>query len=109
MRELDEAWEELTLLLDIERLEEEEVKPKPRAAVKKGKKLRSKPSQEEIEAMRSAKKAQARGTQETGGIKQKSSGPATAVAGPLSGIAETSPRSETGFKTTKNTSNSRMC
>ena len=99
--ELDEAWEELTLLLDIARLEEEEVKSKPQAVVKKGKKVRLKPSQEEIEAMRSAKKAQARGTKETGGIKQKSSGSATAVAGPPSGIAETSPRSETGLKRQK--------
>ena len=69
--ELDEAWEELTLLLDIEKLEEEQVKSKPQAAGKKEKKRRPKPTEEEIQAMRSAKKTLPGGTKETGGKKQK--------------------------------------
>ena len=54
--ELDEAWEELTLLLDIIELEEAEAGIKP--ASKKGKKGKYKPTPEEIEAMRAAKKTQ---------------------------------------------------
>ena len=69
--ELDEAWEELTLLLEIAELEEDEVKPKPQARAKKGKKDPYKPTPEEIQAMRAAKKAQAGGEHPGVGKKQK--------------------------------------
>ena len=99
--ELDEAWEELTLLLEIAELEEKEVKSKSQASVKKEKKGKLKPSQEEIEAMRAAKKAQTRGTKVAGGKKQKSTSHAMTTAGFPFGVAEVSPQSETRLKQQK--------
>ena len=78
--ELDEAWEELTLLFEIAELEEEEVKSKSQVRAKKGKKEPYKPTQEEIQARRAAKKAQAGGGQSGAGKKQKQKQPQNAQA-----------------------------
>ena len=69
-KELDDAWEELTLLIEIMDLEEqigEEVKPKPQAQVKKEKKGKPQLTKEEREAARQARTKQSR---EKDGAKQ---------------------------------------
>ena len=93
--ELDEAWEELTLMIEIMELEEQikqEVKSKPEGGAKKVKKGRAKPTPEEIEAMRAAKKAKDGG----GGKKQKSSTATETTASPQTSAAEASTQSVTG-------------
>lgn len=73
-QELEEAFEELTLLIEIAELGAEEVRSKPQAGAEKGKKekrAKYKPSEQEIAAMRAAKKAQAGKKQPATGKKQK--------------------------------------
>ena len=91
--ELGEAWEELTLLIEILELEESEVKSKPTGVVKKEKKGKYKPTQEEIETMRAAKKAKVRFTEEE---KQKSLSVATATASPQTPTVEAPSQSGMG-------------
>ena len=92
--ELNEAWEELVLLIEISELEESEVKSKPKGAVKKEKQGKYKPTQEEIEAMRAAKKARVRFTEQE---KQKGLSVATATAAPRAPTVEAPSQSGMGL------------